>query len=95
MYQNIKMERIKKFYKLIKNDNKILTEEMTDIILEYYILYMRFLYKTKVKLSNIKQILYFIINRLHLEYTIYVDLKSEDFKMFEKFVNILSRNNMC
>ena len=31
---------IQNLIKLIKNDNKILTEEMSDIILEYYILYI-------------------------------------------------------
>ena len=52
---------------LIKNDNKILTEIIADITLEYYILYMEFLYETKVKISNIK-FFYFIIN--HLLYNI-------------------------
>ena len=63
---------------------------MSDINLEYYILYMEFLYETKVKISNIK-FLYFILNHLHLDYKIYIDLKSKD---FEKFTNFLSRNNM-
>ena len=31
----------------------------------------------------------------HLDYTIYVNLKSEDLKNFEKFTNFLSRNNKC
>ena len=69
------MEHIKKF----KNDNKILTEEMKDIILEYYILYMKILYETKVKILNIK-FLYFVINHLHLDYKIYIDLKPKDLK---------------
>ena len=55
---------------------------------------MEFLYETKIKISNIK-LLYFIINRLNLDYTIYVNLKSKDLKNFEKFTNFLSRNNKC
>ena len=86
--------KIQNLIKLIKNDNRILTEEMTDVILKYYILYIKFLYETKIKISNIK-LLYFIINRLHLDYTIYVNLKSEDLKNFKKFTNFLSRNNKC
>ena len=66
---------------------------MTNIFLEYYILYVEVLYETNVKISNIK-FLYFIVNHLHLDYTIYVDLKSKDLKSFEKFTNFLSRNNM-
>ena len=85
---------IQNLIKLIKNDNRKLTEEMVEIILKYYKLYMEFLYETKIKISNIK-LLYFIINRLHLDYTIYVNLKSEDLKNFEKFTNFLSRNNKC
>ena len=85
---------IQNLIKLIKNDNRKLTEEMIEIILKYYKLYMEFLYETKIKISNIK-LLYFIINRLNLDYTIYVNLKSEDLKNFEKFTNFLSRNNKC
>ena len=67
---------------------------MSDIVLKYYILYMKFLYETKVKISNIK-FLYFIINHLHLDYKIYIDLKPKDLKDFKKFTDFLSRNNMC
>jgi hypothetical protein len=75
---------IQNLIKLLKNDNKKLTEEMTDVILDYYVLYMNFLYETGVKISNIK-FLYFIVNYLNLNYVIYTEVKNEDLIKFEKF----------
>ncbi len=75
---------IQNLIKILKNDNKKLTEEMTDVILDYYALYMKFLYETGVKISNIK-FLYFIVNYLNLDYIIYIEVKNEDLNKFNRF----------
>ena len=68
---------IQNLIKILKNDNKKLTEKMVNVILDYYMLYMNFIYETNIKISNIK-FLYFIVNYLNLDYVIYVEVKNED-----------------
>ena len=79
---------IQNLIKILKNDNKKITEEMVNEILNYYILYMNFLYETNIKISNIK-FLYFIVNYLNLDYVIYTNVKNEDLRKFEEIQRIL------
>ena len=80
---------IQNLIKILKNDNKKLTEEMVNVILNYYILYMNFLYEKGIKISNIK-FLYFIVNYLNLDYVIYTEVKNEDMVKFKRFKEYLS-----
>ena len=82
---------IQNLIKILKNDNKKLTEEMVNVILDYYMLYMNFLYETDIKISNIK-FLYFIVNYLNLDYVIYVEVKNEDMVKFKRFKEYLSNS---
>ena len=82
---------IQNLIKILKNDNKKLTEEMVNVILDYYILYMNFIYETDIEISNIK-FLYFIVNYLNLDYVIYVEVKNEDLSKFKRFKEYLSNS---
>ena len=64
---------------------------MENVILDYYMLYMNFLYETDIKISNIK-FLYFIVNYLNLDYVIYVEVKNEDMVKFKRFKEYLSNS---
>ena len=82
---------IQNLIKILKNDNKKITEEMGNEILNYYMIYMNFLYETDIKISNIK-FLYFIMNYLNLDYVIYTNVKNDDLRKFERFKKYLSNS---
>ena len=65
---------------------------MGNEILNYYMIYINFLYETDIKISNIK-LLYFIVNYLNLDYVIYTNVKNDDLIKFERFKKYLSTNS--
>ena len=79
---------IQNLIKNIKNDDRILTNDMIEKILKYYEIYMMFSYTTKIKISNIK-LLYMLTRYLNLDYKIYSNIINSDIQKFILFENFI------
>ena len=75
-------------FKNIKQDNRILNNEMIDILLKYYYYFLKFIHITNLKLNNMKYI-WFIIRYFSLNYEVYVKVTNKDLFIMQNLYNFI------